>query len=53
MGNNNANLVTIAMSALIDLSRGKEKERKRGEETVDKIDDGSDLNQQLNLQTSS
>ena len=40
---NNANLVTIAMSALIDLSRGKEKESKSREETVDKIDDDSDL----------
>ena len=31
------------MSALIDLSRGKEEERKSGEETIDKIDDDGDL----------
>ena len=31
------------MSALIDLSRGKEKESKSGEETVDEIDEDSDL----------
>ncbi len=35
--------MTIALSALIDLSRGKEEESKRGEETVDKIDDDGDL----------
>jgi hypothetical protein len=34
--------VTI-VSALIDLSRGKEEERKSGKETVDKIDDDGDL----------
>ena len=35
--------MTIALSAFIDLSRGKEEESKSGEETVDKIDDDSDL----------
>ncbi len=35
--------MTIALSALIDLSRGKEEESKSGEETVEKIDDDGDL----------
>jgi len=43
VNNNTANLVTIAMSVLINLSRGKEEESKSGEETVDKIDDDGDL----------
>ena len=43
IGNNNANPVTIAMSALIDLSRGKKEENKSREETFDKIDDDGDL----------
>jgi hypothetical protein len=43
VNNNTANLVTIAMSALIDLSRGKEQESKSREETVDEIDDDGDL----------
>ena len=42
VGNNNADLVTIA-STLIDLSRGKEEESKSREEKVDKIDDEGDL----------
>ncbi len=42
VNNNTANLVTIA-STLMDLSRGKEEERKSKEETVDKIDDDGDL----------
>jgi len=42
VGNNNADLVTIA-STLIDLSRGKEEESKSREEKVDKIDDDGDL----------
>ena len=43
VGNNNTNLVTISMSALIDLSRKKKIENKSGEETVEKIDDDGDL----------
>ena len=44
VGNNNANLVTIAASALVCLkSEKKEEESKIGEETVDKIDDDGDL----------
>ena len=35
--------MTIALSALIDLSRGKEEEIKSGEKTVDTIDDDGDL----------
>ncbi len=35
--------MTIALSALIDLIRGKEEESKCREETVDKIDDDGDL----------
>jgi hypothetical protein len=42
VNNNTANLVTIA-STLMDLSRGKEEESKRREETFDKIDDDGDL----------
>jgi hypothetical protein len=42
VGNNNADLVTIA-STLIDLSRGEEEKSKSREETVDKIDDDGDL----------
>jgi hypothetical protein len=37
------NLVTIVMSKLIDLSRGKEEESKSGEKTVEEIDDDNDL----------
>ena len=43
VGNNNADLVTIAMSALIDLSRGKAEESNSRKETVNKIDDDGDL----------
>ena len=39
VGNNNADLATIAMSALIDLSEGKAEESNSGKETVDKIND--------------
>ena len=44
--------MTIA-STLMDLSRGKEEESKSREETVDGIDDDGDLNQQINLHSSS
>ena len=37
VGNNNANLVTIVLSALIDLSRGKEKESKKGKKQLTKL----------------
>ena len=43
VGNNNANLVTVATSALIDLSGGKAEESNSGKETVDEIDDDGDL----------
>ena len=40
---NNDNRETIAIKALIDLSRKKKIESKSGEERVDEIDDGGDL----------
>ncbi len=43
VGNKNANLVTIAASALIDPSGGKAEESNSGKETVDEIDDDRDL----------
>jgi hypothetical protein len=43
VGEINTNLATIAMSALIDLSRGKGEESKSGEKTVEEIDDDGDL----------